>query len=115
MWTATTIDHARQLESISCPSVSLCVAVDSTGHAVVSTDPTGGASAWVPTLIDGDSCTDTTLCSVERIEASDGAGTHTVDSSETPGTATALAGLRLDGDELSWSHAGAPRSINLVP
>ncbi|MGD0834559.1 MAG: hypothetical protein ABSA40_09095, partial [Candidatus Dormibacteria bacterium] len=32
------------LSSVSCPSVSLCVAVDYEGDAVTSTDPTGGAA-----------------------------------------------------------------------
>ena len=32
--------------SVSCPSARLCIAVDTGGHAFVSTDPTGGRSAW---------------------------------------------------------------------
>lgn len=34
------------LRAVACPAVSLCVAVDTAGNAVVSTDPAGGASAW---------------------------------------------------------------------
>lgn len=34
------------LESVSCPSVSLCVAVDNAGNVITSHDPTGGAAAW---------------------------------------------------------------------
>ena len=34
---------------VSCASVSLCVAVDSTGNVFATTDPTGGPSAWTET------------------------------------------------------------------
>src|SRR3954452_22435733 len=40
------IDPGRQLVALSCPSASLCVAVDASGNALTSTDPTAGASAW---------------------------------------------------------------------
>jgi hypothetical protein len=33
--------------AISCPSTTLCVVVDQAGDIVTSTDPTGGAAAWV--------------------------------------------------------------------
>jgi hypothetical protein len=36
------IDHPNSLTGISCPSTTLCVAVDSTGNVVVSTNPLGG-------------------------------------------------------------------------
>jgi hypothetical protein len=45
--------HNTHLEGISCPSVSLCVAVtggrNASGKVLTSTDPTGGASAWQTT------------------------------------------------------------------
>lgn len=41
------------LRAVSCPSTNLCVAVGERGHAAISTDPTGGASAWTQTTIDG--------------------------------------------------------------
>jgi WD40 repeat protein len=43
---------ADDVVSVSCPSVSLCVAVTDAGEVVTSTDPTGGASAWKETPID---------------------------------------------------------------
>lgn len=43
------------LRDVSCPSVSLCLAVDSVGNAVYSTDPTAGPTAWVLTHIDDNS------------------------------------------------------------
>ena len=42
----------RQLDTISCPSVSLCVAGDWDGDVVTSTNPTGGSSAWSAAYVD---------------------------------------------------------------
>lgn len=67
------IDHelrpAWRLNSVSCPTTSLCVAVDESGHVLTSTDPAGGAGAWsAPVSIDPGntldqvSCPSTSLC-----------------------------------------------------
>lgn len=37
--------------AVSCPSVTLCVAVDSLGNVIASTHPAGGASAWRITAV----------------------------------------------------------------
>jgi hypothetical protein len=60
------------LASVSCPSASLCVAVDEFGNVATSTDPTGGPSTWSTASIDGSndqgfipwtvSCPTTSLC-----------------------------------------------------
>jgi len=56
------------LAGVSCPSASLCVAVDNaaTGNVLVSTDPTGGAKDWKLSALSGVltsvSCPSTTLC-----------------------------------------------------
>lgn len=34
------------LRSVSCPTTSLCVAVDEHGNVVTATNPTGGQGAW---------------------------------------------------------------------
>jgi hypothetical protein len=73
-WTITSLPR-HALKGVSCPSVSLCVAVDNGGSDVLtSTDPTGGAGAWntVTLSISGPesrffgvssvSCPSTTLC-----------------------------------------------------
>ena len=44
--------EGRPLEAVSCPSVSLCVAGDGEGDIVTSTNPTGGAGAWLVTYVD---------------------------------------------------------------
>jgi hypothetical protein len=54
-WTVTHIDSGPmacshfcfdEVLGVSCPSASLCVAVDNGGRAYVTTNPTGGAAAW---------------------------------------------------------------------
>jgi hypothetical protein len=47
-WSADT----QGLSSVSCPTVSLCVAVDAAGNVVTSTAPAGGAHAWTVTHVD---------------------------------------------------------------
>jgi Alpha galactosidase A/Alpha galactosidase C-terminal beta sandwich domain len=63
------VDRSQALSAISCPSLGLCVAVDSAGRATVSTHPTGGAGAWSePFAIGGAagfssvSCASSSLC-----------------------------------------------------
>lgn len=38
--------YGVSMDGISCPSVSLCVVVDSAGDLITSQDPSGGAGAW---------------------------------------------------------------------
>ncbi len=47
------VDGISPIDSVSCPSTSLCVAGDSAGFVVTSTNPTGGESAWTyPAFVD---------------------------------------------------------------
>ena len=114
-WTKTTIDNGFGLTSIVCPSTSLCVAGDSTGNVITATNPTGGSASWTPARIEGDPCNVDTPCSDEEIQASDGAGLHTIDSGTFAGSGPSLTGLKLTGDTLSWNHAGTPRTMTLTP
>jgi hypothetical protein len=56
------------LVALSCPSASLCVALDDERHLLTSTDPTGGASAWRTSSINSDGplgaveCASPSLC-----------------------------------------------------
>lgn len=48
-WLSVPIDPAARVQSISCPSIALCVAVDDRGNILSTTTPTtptSGASAW---------------------------------------------------------------------
>jgi hypothetical protein len=66
-WKQARIDTAP-LVAVSCGSRSLCTAVDKSGRAFVSIDPTGGPRAWVPATIDRTaqidqvSCVSTSVC-----------------------------------------------------
>jgi hypothetical protein len=90
----------RQLDAISCPSVSLCVAGDWDGDVVTSTDPTGGGSAWNVAYVDsslesgltgldpqtaiaGISCPSVSLC-----VANDGVGNVLTSQDPTGGAST---------------------------
>ena len=54
-------------------------------------------------------------CYIERIQASDATGTHSLDSVTSATPAPVLTDLKLTGDVLSWRHAGTPRSTTLKP
>jgi hypothetical protein len=43
------IDGSAVVKGVSCPSTSLCVAVDNHGNVLTSTEPTAGSSAWKST------------------------------------------------------------------
>ncbi len=45
-WQAAQLDGSLDFTSVSCGSPQLCVAVTEDGRIVVSSDPTGGVSAW---------------------------------------------------------------------
>jgi PQQ-like domain len=73
-WTAPRlIDDARpfghlgSLTAVSCPTVSFCVAVDSTGHVLSSGNPASGRSGWQrmsvdPSVLEAVSCPSRSLC-----------------------------------------------------
>jgi hypothetical protein len=65
--TLTSDGSSSQLTGVSCPTTLLCVAVDSAGNIVSSSDPTGGASAWTVWAIGSAgftsvTCTSAALC-----------------------------------------------------
>src|SRR4029453_10415951 len=59
---------SSDFQDVSCPSPSLCVAVDGDGNVVSSTQPTASASAWKVTRVPGRprfghiSCPSRSLC-----------------------------------------------------
>jgi hypothetical protein len=65
---ATGMGPSPNLEDMSCPSPSLCVAVDSHDRAVISTDPTAARPTWYAANIKGVvdltaiSCASTAFC-----------------------------------------------------
>ena len=52
-WTLASVNpKGRGIHGLSCPTASLCVAVDYAGNVLTSTDPTGGPGAWSAAAID---------------------------------------------------------------
>lgn len=103
----------ESLTAISCPSTSLCVAVDDAGYVFASIDPTGGASGWTRRLVDntatggiyapnGISCPSVSLC--VAITYYQGA---VLTSRNPTGGASAWKSTQLDD-----SFAGAPTDIS---
>jgi hypothetical protein len=88
--------------SVSCPTETLCVAVDFIGNVLTSTNPTGGAAAWTVTAIDptshlmGVSCPTTTFCA-----AVDFAG-NVLTSTDPTGGAAAWTSTKTSSDFL-WN------------
>jgi hypothetical protein len=73
-WQATRLGDSLDLRGISCGTPSLCVAVAREGRVFVSTDPTGGASAWTeagtpggPGDLEGVDCVSTLLCAAGNL------------------------------------------------
>jgi hypothetical protein len=85
------------VKGLSCPSTSLCVAADFAGTMTISTDPTGGASAWTVTPVNatdglfGVSCPSTGLC-----VAIDGSG-DVLTSTDPTGGSSAWTTAKVDG------------------
>ena len=96
LWTAPGGADVRPIDSISCPSTALCVAVDRGGYVLWSTDPAGGPLAWNATDVDGNaeltsvSCPSTVLC-----VAVDAAG-NVITSQSPTGGGSAWAVTRVD-------------------
>jgi hypothetical protein len=100
-WRTAEIDGTA-LTGISCASASLCVAVDGSGHALVSTSPAaGGASTWHTAetgagALTGISCPSSSLC-----VAVDGSGNTAISTNPVGGASTwhtkSISGTALTG------------------
>ena len=95
----TAIDQSNYLASLSCPSASLCVAVDIVGNVLVSHDPAAATPNWsAPANVDGTngifgiSCPSTSLC-----VAVDSAGNVLVSHDPTAAAPTWSAPADVDG------------------
>ncbi len=111
-WTLTSVPGSDRVAGISCPSTGLCVGVTDEGQITTSTNPTGGAGTWNEALVDGPDCGGTGGCYPEQIYAHDSMGTRIVDSVPS-GPGDRLGQLALAGDQLTWTHDGAPRQATL--
>ena len=101
----TAIDNSSYLTSLSCPSTSLCVAVDEFGNVVISDDPGAATPTWsAPTDVDGTnviwgvSCPSTSLC-----VAVDSSGNVLVSRDPASRTPTWSAPISIDGTNSIYS------------
>jgi hypothetical protein len=96
LWTVPVGVDTQPIDSIACPSTTLCVAVDRAGHVLWSTDPAGGPRAWAAADVDGAmemtsiSCPSTALC-----VAVDAAG-DVITSTDPTGGAAAWVPVQVD-------------------
>ena len=68
------VDGAHQIDSLTCPASTLCVAGDDAGNIITSTNPVGGPPAWTVANVDGGSFIQALSCpSVSLCVAADGA------------------------------------------
>jgi hypothetical protein len=101
-WQATELGSSLDLRGVSCGSPSLCVAVAREGRIFVSTNPTGGASAWSEVGapggagdLEGVSCIAYLLCAAGNLTG------NVLTSTDPAGGAT-------------WSEANAGGSVQIT-
>jgi hypothetical protein len=111
-WSLNQISGGNGIQGLSCPTTSLCVAVNAAGQITTSGNPTGGSSAWGAATVDAPVCAVSAGCATEQILAHDSSGTHSLDGTG-PGSGKQLQGLTLAGDLLTWTHDGAAESTTL--
>jgi len=102
------VDGANGFDSVSCASAQLCVASDDHAHVLTSTNPTGGASAWVAAAVDGAtdgsntlgavSCPSSSLC----VTSGSGAAGEPILTSTNP-----------TGGTSAWTRTAAPNNVPL--
>jgi hypothetical protein len=108
-WRKTTIGEGFVSRVVSCPSASLCAAVDAS-NILTSTDPTGGASAWAEATIDQGNALSAVSCPSDSLCVAVG-GQDVLTSSDPTGGASAWTKATIDpGYSL---HAVSCPSISL--
>lgn len=108
-WTVTNVEQVDEgsvagLSGVSCPSTSLCVAVDGGGVVVTSTNPTGGATAWSVASLEGGIGLDSVSCaSVSLCVAGDSNG-DVVTSTDPTGGDTAWTVTNIDPNSIALNE-----------
>lgn len=119
-WSSSTTSDTGKLTGVSCPTSSLCVAVDKAGEVTTTTNP--GSGVWIPGASTGDeltgvSCSSPSLClatdtSGEVLSSTSPTSTapwsaHEVDSKELLAVSCSAAGACVAVDELGNALASA--------
>jgi hypothetical protein len=102
-WQTIQLSSSLDFRGVSCGTPSLCVAVAREGRIFVSTNPSGGASAWTeagtpggPGDLEGVACVSTLLCAAGNL-------TGNILTSTAPVSGSA-----------SWSEANAGGSVQIT-
>jgi hypothetical protein len=98
-WSAAISIDGTTLRSVSCPSVSFCVAADALGNIFTSTNPTGGVTAWTVAHVDANalsqiSCASSSLCVAVDVQG------NVVTSTDPTGGAGAWTVTNVDGTNI---------------
>jgi hypothetical protein len=104
------------LDTVSCPSDTLCVAADSDGGVLTSTRPTGGEPAWTESIVsagslDSVSCPSTTFC-VAVGSGADNAENVFTSTNPAGGAGAWSTAINVDGGGEGWQNIACP-SANL--
>ena len=81
--------------AVSCPSVSLCVAVDG-GEVLTSATPMGVAGSWKPAEVDGNNTLTGISCASVRLCVAVDASGNVVSSTDPTGSAGAWVAVQLE-------------------
>jgi hypothetical protein len=102
-WQTSRLGSSIDFRSVSCGTPSLCVVVAREGRIFVSTNPTGGASAWReagapggPGDLEGVACVSTLLCAAGNM------------------TGNILTSTNPAGGGASWGEANAGGSVQIT-
>ncbi|MFZ0040155.1 MAG: hypothetical protein WAK93_02530 [Solirubrobacteraceae bacterium] len=111
VWAAPVRVDANPIEGLSCPSVSLCVAVDNHGRAVDSTSPLAGGKGWESVDTDGSNFLAAVSCPARNLcVAVDGAGN--IATTDAPGAASDWAVGHVDSSVTEPSpYGGGPELL----
>lgn len=103
IWQVTQLGDSLDLRGVSCGTPTLCVAVAREGRIFVSTEPTGGASAWRqvgtpggPGDLEGVDCFSSLLCVAGNL------------------TGNVLTSTDPDGPAASWRKANTGGSVQIT-
>ena len=105
------IDSQGGLSAVSCPSASLCVALDPRGNIVTSTKPYGGAGAWKTAHKEfagfaGLSCPSASFCVGAGQNPPRGGGKDVYASTNPTGGASAWSDASVEGGNLTSGFSG---------
>lgn len=85
-WSVENVDGANTLNRVSCAGAARCVAVDGSGNAISSNDPSGGSAAWKIAHLSGNPLTDVSCASASLCVAVDDSGDAFTSTRPSAGT-----------------------------